>query len=70
MTAEEIRNKYMPNGAINLRLIGAGNGKPQYDYEKKIMREMLEEYASIKILEFINQLPNEIRIKIEELNKD
>ncbi len=60
----------MPNGAINLRLIGAGNGKPQYDYEKKIMREMLEEYASIKILEFINQLPNEIRIKIEELNKD
>ena len=35
MNAEEIRHKYIPNGAINLRLIGGGNGSPQYEYEKK-----------------------------------
>lgn len=62
----------MPNGAINLRLIGAGNGKPQYEYEKKVMRDMLEEYASIKITDFIKQLPSadEIRLKISELSNN
>lgn len=45
-TAEEIRYKYMPNGAINLKLVGGGNGKPQYEYEKMIMIQMLEEYAN------------------------
>ena len=39
MNAEEIRHKYMSNGAINLKLVGGGNGKSQFEYEKAIMRQ-------------------------------
>lgn len=51
-TLEEIRAKYMPNGAHNIRHIGGGDGKPQYKYEKKIMIEMLKE-AQKEIVEHI-----------------
>lgn len=48
--AEKIRFKYMPNGAINLKGKGLGDGKPQFRYEKQQMIKMLiefgEEYSS------------------------
>lgn len=71
MDAEEIRYKYMPNGAINLKLVGGGNGKPQYEYEKKIMRQMLDEYAALRISAVIKSLPDsdEIRMKARELDE-
>ncbi len=71
MDAEEIRYKYMPNGAINLKLAGGGNGKPQYEYEKQIMRQMLEEYAELRISAVIKSLldSDEIRMKARELDE-
>ena len=71
MDAEEIRYKYMPTGAINLKLEGGGNGKPQYDYEKKIMRQMLDEYATLRILDVSNSVcdDNPYMLTGEELDR-
>lgn len=46
VTPEQMIAKYFPNGAVNLKLKGGGDGKKQYEYEKKIMKEMLLEYAA------------------------
>ena len=48
MTEEEAIQKYFPEGAVNLKLKGGGNGKIQYEYEKRVMRQMLEDYSQAK----------------------
>lgn len=54
-TSEQIRYKYMPNGSINIRLIGGGNGKPQYEYEKVVMRKMLTEFVQIHLIDLVEK---------------
>jgi hypothetical protein len=49
ITAEEIRLKYIPNGCVNLKLIGGGDGKPQFKHEKKVIDEMLVEFAKLHV---------------------
>ena len=44
--AEEIRLKYVPNGFVNLKGKGLGDGKKQFEYEKQIINEMLIACAS------------------------
>lgn len=49
MTAEEIRKKNIPNGIINIKAIGKGNGKPQYKAEKDVIIKCMEEYAQQEV---------------------
>lgn len=52
MEAGDFIKKYFPNGAVNLKLAGGGDGKKQYEHEKKIMAQMLNEFASHKLTEY------------------
>src|ERR1035437_4512868 len=44
-TAEEIIKKHIPNGIANIKAIGKGNGKPQYQAEINIIIKCMEEFA-------------------------
>ena len=69
MTTDEAIQKHFPEGAVNTKLKGGGNGKIQYEYEKKVMRQMLNDYCHDKdkrIKELEQRLVNTVLEKESE----
>ena len=48
-TAEETRLKYIPNGCVNIKGKGLGDGKPQKKYEDTLLDQMLIEFAKLHV---------------------
>jgi hypothetical protein len=48
-TAEETRLKYIPNGCVNIKGKGLGDGKPQKKYEDNLLDQMLLEFAKLHV---------------------
>ncbi len=63
ITAEEIRLKYIPNGCVNLKLIGGGDGKPQFKHEKKVIDEMLVEFAKLHVEAALKEASKNVKIE-------
>ena len=48
-TAEETRLKYIPNGCVNIKGKGLGDGKPQKKYEDTLLDQMLIEFTKLHV---------------------
>lgn len=48
-TAEEFMLQHIPNGVVNIKGIGLGDGKKQYLYEKQYISNMLKEFAKLHV---------------------
>jgi hypothetical protein len=48
-TAEDTRLKYIPNGCVNIKGKGLGDGKPQKKYEDNLLDQMLIEFAKLHV---------------------
>ena len=48
-TAEETRLKYIPNGCVNIKGKGLGDGKPQKKYEDALLDQMLIEFTKLHV---------------------
>ena len=49
VTKEEIIKKNIPNGIVNIKAKGKGNGKPQYQAEIDIIKICMDEYAASEL---------------------
>lgn len=45
-TAEQIIKRNIPNGIVNFKAKGKGDGKPQYEAEIAVIKKCMQEYAS------------------------
>jgi hypothetical protein len=61
MTEYEIIRKNIPNGIVNIKAIGKGNGKPQKQAEDDIIAKCMRDFA--------NQETDELVKKIEALQR-
>ena len=70
-TAEETRLKYIPNGCVNIKGKGLGDGKPQKKYEdkiKQIKEQRDKEIADSNTQEIIDETAH--KQKIAKINAD
>lgn len=44
-TVEEIIKENIPNGIVNIKAVGKGNGKPQYQAEIDIISKCMKQFA-------------------------
>jgi hypothetical protein len=64
-TAEETRLKYIPNGCVNIKGKGLGDGKLQKKYEDTLLDQMLIEFAKLHVEAALKAASNKAEATLE-----